>query len=240
MRFLDAGDSALVIEFGSEISEEINREIRFVTDALDGAHLDGVLDLIPAYRSILVNFDPLVLPARGIEDFVTALVKNRSKEAASSGGDVVEIPVLYGGEMGPDLDFISRHTGLEKDEVIRLHSCAVYLIYMLGFTPGFAYLGGMPKELSTPRLAKPRAVIPAGSVGIAAGQTGIYPVESPGGWQLLGRTPLKVFNYERSEPFLLSAGDYLKFVPVSAGEYASIEKAEAGGGYSPKRYRKEV
>jgi inhibitor of KinA len=109
---------------------------------------------------------------------------------------------------------------------------------MLGFTPGFAYLGGMPSELATPRLVKPRVLIPAGSVGIAAAQTGIYPVESPGGWQLLGRTPLKVFNYERSEPFLLNAGDYLKFVPVSAEEYAAIEKAENSGGYRPKRYRK--
>jgi KipI family sensor histidine kinase inhibitor len=238
MRFLNAGDSALVIEFGNEISETINREIKFVTDALDGAKLGGVLDLTPTYRSILVNFDPLVTPASGITDFVTGILKNHTGSREASGGEVIEIPVLYGGEAGPDMDFICEHTKLDRDEVIRRHSCVEYLVYMLGFTPGFAYLGGMPKELATPRLLKPRAVIPAGSVGIAAAQTGIYPVESPGGWQLLGRTPLKVFNYERSEPFLLSAGDYLKFVPVSAEEYAAIEQAENEGAYRPKRYRK--
>jgi KipI family sensor histidine kinase inhibitor len=238
MRFLSAGDSALVVEFGNEISEAINREIKFVTDALDRAKLRGVLDLIPTYRSILVNFDPLSVPAAGIMDFVTKTFAAYSESPEASGGEVIEIPVLYGGEMGPDLDFICEHTKLDRDEVIRRHSCVEYLVYMLGFTPGFAYLGGMPKELATPRLAKPRAVIPAGSVGIAAAQTGIYPVESPGGWQLLGRTPLKIFNYERPDPFLLAAGSYLKFTPISAQEYAAIEKAENEGTYRPKRYRK--
>jgi KipI family sensor histidine kinase inhibitor len=238
MKFLPAGDSALVLEFGSEISEAINREIRFVTAALDRAKLPGVLDLTPTYRSILVNFDPLVTPASGITDFVTQILKNKEESSEASGGEVIEIPVLYGGEAGPDLEFICGHTKLDREEVIRRHSSVEYLVYMLGFTPGFAYLGGMPKELATPRLLKPRAVIPAGSVGIAAAQTGIYPVESPGGWQLLGRTPLKVFNYERSDPFLLSAGDYLKFAPVSKEEYAAIEKAENEGGYRPRRYRK--
>ncbi|MDR2768520.1 MAG: 5-oxoprolinase subunit PxpB [Treponema sp.] len=238
MRFLPAGDSALVVEFGNEISEAINRKIRFVTGALDRAKLAGVLDLTPTYRSILVNFDALRVSASGIRDFVTKAFNSYSESSEASGGEVIEIPVLYGGEAGPDLDFICGHTKLDKEEVIRRHSSVEYLVYMLGFTPGFAYLGGMPKELATPRLAKPRAVIPAGSVGIAAAQTGIYPVESPGGWQLLGRTPLKVFNYERAEPFLLSAGDYLKFVPVSEKEYAALEKAENEGTCRPKRYRK--
>ena len=228
----------MVIEFGNEISEAINREIRFATDALNGAKIAGVLDLVPTYRSILVNFDPLVVPASRIMDFAAKALQNRREDSSSSGGEVVEIPVLYGGEMGPDMDFICGHTKLDKDEVIRRHSSVEYLVYMLGFTPGFAYLGGMPKELATPRLAKPRAVIPAGSVGIAAGQTGIYPVESPGGWQLLGRTPLRVFNYARKDPFLVSAGDYLRFVPISAEEFTVIAKAENEGNYRPKRTRK--
>jgi KipI family sensor histidine kinase inhibitor len=240
MRFLDAGDSALVIEFGNEISETINREIKFVTDALDRAKLKGVLDLTPTYRSILINFDPLTLPASVITDFVTKAFASYSGSAQVRGGEVIEIPVRYGGEAGPDLDFICEHTGLSSEEVIRRHSSVEYLIYMLGFTPGFAYLGGMPQELATPRLPKPRALIPAGSVGIAAAQTGIYPVESPGGWQLLGRTPLKIFNYERPDPFLLAAGSYLKFVPISGREYAAIETAENQGNYRPKRYRKEA
>jgi KipI family sensor histidine kinase inhibitor len=238
MRFLNAGDCALVVEFGNEISEAINREIRFVTDALDKARLDGVLDLLPTYRSILVNFDPLRGSAERIKEFVTELLNAPLGASEASGGELVEIPVFYGGEMGPDLDFICQHTKLDKDEVIRRHSSVEYLVYMLGFTPGFTYLGGMPKELATPRLAKPRAFIPAGSVGIAAAQTGIYPVDSPGGWQLLGRTPLKVFDYARKDPFLLSAGDSLRFVPISEDEYAAIEKAENEGGYHTKRTRK--
>jgi KipI family sensor histidine kinase inhibitor len=238
MRFLNAGDSALVVEFGNEISESINREIKFVTDALDKAKLPGVEDLTPTYRSILVCFDPLVISAGDITAFVKGILKEAS-EGGAGGGEVIEIPVYYGGETGPDLDFISQHTGLSSEEVIRLHTSVEYLIYMIGFTPGFPYLGGMPRELTTPRLQKPRMLIPAGSVGIAAGQTGIYSVESPGGWQLLGRTPVKIFDSEREQPFLLSAGGYLKFVSISKEEYDEIEKIEAARIYQPKRYAKQ-
>jgi inhibitor of KinA len=235
MRFLNAGDSGLVIEFGNEISEEINRRITYVTGKLDQAKPPGILDIVPAYRSILVNFDPLRISAGKIADIAGAAMDDFSASPGAAGGEVIEIPVLYGGDKGPDMDFISAHTGLPPEEVIRLHSSVEYLIYMIGFTPGFPYLGGMPKEIATPRLQKPRALIPAGSVGIAAGQTGIYPVESPGGWQLLGRTPLKIFDCNREPPFLLAAGNYLKFVPVTEKEYAAIEKAEAAGTYRPVR-----
>ncbi|MDR3341594.1 MAG: 5-oxoprolinase subunit PxpB [Treponema sp.] len=238
MRFLPAGDSGLILEFGNEISEGINRQIKFVTDTLDEAKLPGVLDLVPTYRSILVSFDPLRISATGIADIVTNSMHNFAAAEDASGGEVIEIPVLYGGDTGPDLDFIAHHTGLDREEVIRLHSSVEYLIYMIGFTPGFPYLGGMPKELTTPRLQKPRTLIPAGSVGIAAAQTGIYSVESPGGWQLLGRTPVRIFDCEREQPFLLSAGQYLKFCPISEGEYASIAQAAEDGAYHPRRYRK--
>ncbi|MDR2258303.1 MAG: 5-oxoprolinase subunit PxpB [Treponema sp.] len=239
MRFLNAGDSGLVIEFGNEISEGINRRITYVTGKLDRAKLPGILDIVPTYRSILVNFDPLGISAGEIADIAAAAMNDFSAFPGAAGGEVIEIPVLYGGDKGPDMDFISAHTGLPPEEVIRLHSSVEYLIYMIGFTPGFPYLGGMPKEIATPRLQKPRALIPAGSVGIAAGQTGIYPVESPGGWQLLGRTPLKIFDCNREPPFLLAAGNYLKFVPVTEDEYAAIEKAEAAGTYRPVRRGKE-
>jgi inhibitor of KinA len=239
MRFLNAGDAGLVIEFGSEISEGINRRITYVTKTLDRAKPPGILDIVPTYRSILVNFDPLRISAGEIAGIAGAAMEDFSASSGAAGGEVIEIPVLYGGDTGPDLGFIAEHAGLSPEEVIRLHSSVEYLIYMIGFTPGFPYLGGMPTEIATPRLQKPRALIPAGSVGIAAGQTGIYPVESPGGWQLLGRTPLKIFDCERAEPFLLAAGNYLKFVPVCDEEYGAIERAEAGGTYRPKRYRKE-
>jgi KipI family sensor histidine kinase inhibitor len=238
MRFLNAGDSGLVIEFGSEISEQINRQITYVTAALDRAKPPGLLDTIPTYRSILLNFDPLRISAGELAAIAGGAMEDFSASPVSGEGEVVEIPVLYGGEQGPDLDFICEHTGLPPEEVIRLHSSAEYLIYMIGFTPGFPYLGGMPPEIATPRLPKPRTSIPAGSVGIAAGQTGIYPVESPGGWQLLGRTPVHIFDCERDPPFLLAAGNYLKFVPVSGPEYEAIAQAEAAGTYRPRRYRK--
>lgn len=235
MRFLNAGDSGLVVEFGNEISEGINRRITYLTAALDRLRPPGLLDTVPTYRSILLNFDPLRITAGEIAGIVSGVMDGFSASPASAGGEVVEIPVLYGGDMGPDLGFISGHTGLSPEEVIRLHSSAEYLIYMIGFTPGFPYLGGMPKEIATPRLPKPRTSIPAGSVGIAAGQTGIYPVESPGGWQLLGRTPLRIFNYKRDPPFLLAAGDYLAFVPVTESEYNAIEQAEIAGTYRLRR-----
>lgn len=239
MRFLNAGDSGLVIEFGNEISEGINRRITYVTGKLDQAKLPGILDIIPTYRSILVNFDPFCISAGEIVDIAAAAMNDFSASPGTAGGEVIEIPVLYGGEKGPDMDVISAHTGLPPEEVIRIHSSVEYLIYMIGFTPGFPYLGGMPKEIATPRLQKPRALIPAGSVGIAAGQTGIYPVESPGGWQLLGRTPVKIFDHRRDPPFLLAAGNYLKFVPVTEDTYAAIEKAEAEGTYRSVHRRKE-
>ena len=143
---------------------------------------------------------------------------------------VYYLPVAYGGEFGPDLSFVSKHTGLTGEEVIKIHTGTDYLIYMLGFTPGFPYLGGMDSRLATPRLATPRTKIPAGSVGIAASQTGIYPVQSPGGWQLIGQTPVKLFEPTAQKPVLLNAGDYIRFFEVTPEEYrliaASAEKGE--------------
>jgi KipI family sensor histidine kinase inhibitor len=240
MRFLNAGDSALVIEFGNEIAESINRKLTFVVDAIDRAHIAGVRDMIPTYRSIMVNFDPLRVNTADIKAAAEEAEKRFAQSDVAASGVVVEIPVVYGGEYGPDLDFIVSHTGLSADEVIRRHSAPEYLIYMIGFVPGFTYLGGLPKELATPRLATPRQLIPGGSVGIAGEQTGIYPMDSPGGWQLMGRTPLKVFDAGRAEPFLLAAGQYLKFVPVGEDEYKRIAEAVAAGSYEPKRRAKEA
>jgi KipI family sensor histidine kinase inhibitor len=240
VKLLYAGETAVVIEFGNEISESINRQLTFVVNALDKAknagHIAGIRDLLPTYRSILVSFDPLRISAQEIFDEAAKAFTAYSATDASGGGEVIEIPVLYGGEAGPDLDHIAQHTGFSTDEVIKRHSSPEYLIYMIGFTPGFPYLGGMPKEIATPRLTTPRQIIPAGSVGIAGEQTGIYPMESPGGWQLLGRTPLKVFDSAREEPFLLNAGQYLKFVPISEDEFRQITADP--GACSPKRYQR--
>ena len=154
---------------------------------------------------------------------------------------VLEIPVLYGGEMGPDLPFVAEHAGLSEEEVIRIHSSTEYLIYMLGFTPGFTYLGGMSEKIATPRLKQPRVKIPAGSVGIAGTQTGVYPIDSPGGWQLIGRTPVKMYDPDRETPILPEAGQYIKFYPVTQEEYDAIRKEVDAGTFVLKTHaRKEV
>ena len=154
--------------------------------------------------------------------------------------DVLEIPVLYGGEMGPDLEFVAQHSGKTPEEVVKIHTSTEYLIYMLGFTPGFTYLGGMNEEIATPRLKTPRVKIPAGSVGIAGAQTGVYPIDSPGGWQLIGRTPVRMYDPDRATPILPQAGQYIRFYAIDQAEYDRIAAEEAAGTYVCGRHpRKE-
>ena len=201
-RLLPAGDSALVVEFGNEIAPEINARVRSLTAALEAESLAGVVELVPTYRSVLLHFNPLVVQPKVLEQQLLDLIDNLG-DLELPAPDVAFVPVCYGGEFGPDLDHVCEHTGLGAEEVIRLHTATDYLIYMLGFTPGFSYLGGMDERLATPRLKTPRTHIPAGSTGIAGKQTGIYPIDSPGGWQLIGRTPLKLYDPFRDPPVLL-------------------------------------
>ena len=168
-----------------------------------------------------------------------AFKKSETNESKSFSREIVEIPVFYGGELGPDLDFVANYNQLSSEEVVKIHSSEEYLIYMIGFTPGFPYVGGMSEKIATPRLQTPRTKIPAGSVGIAANQTGIYPVESPGGWQLIGRTPLQLFDYRKENPFLLDAGHYLSFKPIDQSEFNKISEEVLKGTYQVVRLRKE-
>lgn len=180
-----------VIQFGQEISPEINAQITAFVHLMREQHVEGVTDVIPAFSSLLINYDPRVIDYRKLKRRLEKLLKLEvSKKASSS--RIFEIPVCYGGEYGPDLENIAKHANLTPQEVIDIHSSSDYLIYMLGFLPGFSYLGGLDERIHTPRLANPRIRIPAGSVGIGGSQTGIYPLDSPGGWQLLGLTPLKL------------------------------------------------
>ncbi len=216
-RLLLAGDSALVVEFGDEISLEVNRKVHALADALGKASLPGLGEAVPTYRSLLIHYDPLRLSCDEVKAFVSEVLQT-CEEKLPLKPRVVEIPVVYGGESGPDIEFVAEHSGLfSVEEVIRLHSGAAYTVYMLGFAPGFAYLGGMPEAIATPRLETPRTLVPAGSVGIAGEQTGIYPIATPGGWRLIGRTPLKLFDPEHDPPTLLKAGDTVRFVPISEG-----------------------
>ena len=180
-------------------------------------------ETIPAYASLLVKYDPFLTDYAALCDRLRALEKRLSASVVQT-GKIVEIPVCYGGVYGEDLPFVAKHAGLSEKEVVALHSGQPYRIYMLGFLPGFPYLGGLNERLHTPRLSTPRTKIPAGSVGIGGKQTGIYPMESPGGWQLIGRTPLTLFA--PGEPLPYAAGDRIRFVPIDEDEFARIRKGE--------------
>lgn len=221
-RFLISGDKGLVVEFGNEISEAANIKVRNLYLAIQKSGLKGIYEMIPTYRSLLIQYNPLETDIERltgrlseIEDSLDSIVLPKPR--------ILEIPTLYGGEFGEDLKFVAVHNGLSEAEVIEIHSSVDYRIYMLGFSPGFPYLGGMSEKIETPRLKTPRTKISAGSVGIAGKQTGVYPMESPGGWQLIGRTPLKLYDPERSTPIMLRAGDYLRFVSIGKAEYDNIK-----------------
>lgn len=230
VRFLTAGDCAVTVELGSGISEAVNRRIRALSLALEEHSLPGVLETVPAYRSLTVHYDPELISCPALEAALRGLIGGLDQTSLPP-GEVLEIPVLYGGEEGPDLPFVAQHCRMTPEEVVARHSAADYLIYMLGFTPGFAYLGGMDERLAAPRLKTPRVCIPAGSVGIAGSQTGVYPLDSPGGWQLIGRTPVRMYAPERAVPILPQAGQHIRFRPIDRAEYDRIAAQEAAGTY---------
>lgn len=233
IKFLMAGEQGLVIEFGNAIDFEINALVHQTAQLMREKMVREVIEVVPTYRSLMVYFDPLFIRRTDLIRKIEELLSTASNVQAQDAARVVNIPVCYGGEFGPDLAFVAQHNGLSEEEVIQIHTSKPYLVYMLGFTPGFPYLGGMSERIATPRLEKPRTRIPAGSVGIAGSQTGLYPIESPGGWQLIGRTPVKAFDPESSQPFLFEAGDYLQFVAISPEEYDRIQDEAAAGRYAP-------
>ena len=230
-KFLAAGDRAIVIELGDEISIECNRRVHSLHRAIEREQPAGVVDLIPTYRSLLVEYDAAQVSYADIKARLVD-IRGSTAEVPEDDTTVVHLPVLYGAEHGPDLEFVARNAGMDVQEVVDLHSGTDYPVYMMGFTPGFPYLGGMSERIATPRLSTPRGVIPAGSVGIAEAQTGVYPIESPGGWRLIGRTPLRLFDVTRTPPSLIDAGDCVRFVPLShKDEYRHIEEQVASGEY---------
>lgn len=223
IKFLTAGDSAIVMEFGDTIEKEINARIAAVVENLKKKKIDGILDILPTYRSILINYDPVKISYGEMVETLKGLSKADSNKQSDE-VRLIEIPTLYGGEYGPDIDFVAKNAKLSKDEVIKIHSGTDYLVYMMGFIPGFTYLGGLDEKIATPRLKSPRLKIDPGSVGIAGSQTGMYPLESPGGWQLIGRTPLKLFDDTKEPPVFIQAGDYIRYVPIDQKEYDRIKK----------------
>jgi KipI family sensor histidine kinase inhibitor len=232
-RLLAGGDRAIFVEFGDAIHPELNRRVRHLMLAIAREKIPGVIETVPTYRSLLVYFEPLEISARKLKDTLRRLAHSAG-EMELAKPRLIEIPTAYGGEYGPDLEFVAAHNNLTPEEVIELHTSANYLIYMIGFMPGFPYLGGMSLKIAAPRLETPRTKIPAGSVGIAGTQTGIYPMESPGGWRLIGRTPLKLFDPSREPPALFQAGDYLTFTSITPEEFNQIKEAVEQGKYAVK------
>ena len=232
--FLNAGVADLVVEFGDTIDVATNRKVQNLFHRLRKLEISGVVELVPTYRSLLVSFDPRITRIENIQQII--LESDNQPDSSPSSSSVVMIPTLYGGEYGPDIDYVAANSGMTTDGVISIHAGTDYLVYMMGFSPGFPYLGGLDRRLATGRLESPRSSIPAGSVGIADDQTGVYPISSPGGWRLIGRTPIVLFDPETEPPTVINAGDYVRFVPLKAQEdYLEIEQQIKTGEYKINR-----
>lgn len=232
------GDCAISIDFGQVIDPKINRHIRQTIERIQELKLDGITELVPTYCALLIQYDAMLYSYSDICNLMEPLLEPSATDDANELVTVVEIPTVYGGEFGPDLGFVASHNNLSEDEVVAIHSGTDYLVYMLGFIPGFTYLGGMDPRIATPRLSSPRTLIPAGSVGIAGEQTGTYPSDSPGGWQIIGRTPVTMYDMSKEQAALLSAGDYVRYVPIDEAEYNRIKAL--GLDYVPSMYEVEV
>jgi KipI family sensor histidine kinase inhibitor len=224
-KYLPFGESALLLELGDTISLEVNRRVFALCEAITRTKIQGIEELVPTYRSLLVRYSPLKTTYKKLVRSIKALEKTLETLSVGTIGKKVIIPVVYGGDYGPDIGDVAKYHGLKEEQVVTLHSEREYHVYMLGFVAGFPYLGEVAAEIATPRLETPRLKVPAGSVGIAEKQTGIYPCEAPGGWRIIGRTPIKLFNPHQQPPTLLNPDDTVKFRPVAEKEYKKLENA---------------
>jgi len=232
IKYLHCGEAGIVMEFGNEISKDINAKIRSVVDLIDKDKHPYIIDILPTYRSVLIQYDVRKISYKEVveklKEYENANVSKQEEEVR-----LIKLPTVYGSEYGPDIEFVANHNNLSVEEVIKIHTSTDYLVYMLGFIPGFTYLGGMSDKIATPRLASPRTKIEAGSVGIAGNQTGTYPTDSPGGWQIIGRTPLQLFSPESEPPVFINSGDYIRYEQISEDEFKSIKKQLEEKTYKP-------
>jgi KipI family sensor histidine kinase inhibitor len=228
IRFLPAGDAALVVELGETVDESINRRVLALDRRLAALALDGVIECVPTYRSLLVHYAPDRIDHDTLVREIGTLARDLDVDGATR-GRLWRVPVAYGGEFGIDLGAVAAHHGLGEDEVICRHSAAEYRVYMIGFSPGFAYLGGLDPGLYISRRASPRPLIAAGSVIIGGQQAAINSVDAPSGWHILGRTPARLFHLRREPPFIFATGDRLRFEPIAHERYAPLARAAEAG-----------
>ena len=212
-KIVPMGDSAVLVQLGTEIDLATNQRVHRLSALLNSSPLVGVIETVPAYATLLIHYDPLALSFTQVKSYLKEKMI-QVDDRASQKPRQIEVPTTYGGEYGIDLESVARHCGLQIQDVIRIHSEKLYTVFMMGFTPGFPYMGKLDDTIVMPRLETPRTRVPAGTVAIAGSQTGIYPIDSPGGWQLIGWTPLRLFNPGSESPFLFSPGDEVKFIPV--------------------------
>ena len=232
--FYPQGDRVITIHFGNKIQKEIHQKVTIFTNVLEADPFPGMLEVIPSFTAVSILYDPakveLTPPNQTPYEEIVKIVKSKVFNIQLSNNqatNTVTIPVCYGGEYGPDLQVVANYHHLTEEQVIALHSNQEYIVYMIGFAPGFPYLGGLAKEIVTPRKATPRLKIQAGGVGIGGEQTGIYPIESPGGWQIIGRTPLQLFQKNSEQPSLLKAGDLVRFQPITPQQFRRMEVFES-------------
>ncbi len=235
MEFLPYGDSALLINFEQKIDEQINQRVIALHQALEISGIEAITFLIPAYCSITVGFDPMRITYEELKSIIASFAEEEANQVSKFPSAIINIPVCYEPPFAMDFDEVSNHTHLSSESIIALHTSTIFRVYMLGFVAGFTYMGILPKPLECPRKAVPRLKVPTGSVGLAGLQTGIYPSEAPGGWQIIGQTPLTMFDPDKSNPSLLQPGDRVRFKEVDTAEFERIKKLQ-----SVNEYRLEV
>lgn len=226
-RLLASGDTALVVEFGETVDRALNAQVMALADRIEAAHLPGVVELVPTFRSLMIHYDPLLTSQAKLADALQLLLVDL--DAVERAGRLWHIPVCYEGDLGPDLDDVAKATKLTAAEVVATHAGTIYQVYCVGFLPGFPYMGDLPPALELPRRTSPRLRLPQGSVCMAMRMTGVYPIESPGGWHLLGRTPVRLFDRRREDAVLMAPGDRVKFDPIGRAEYDRLEALASSG-----------
>ncbi|UNG01632.1 5-oxoprolinase subunit PxpB [Bacillus altitudinis] len=236
--FHPLGDAAIVIQAGTDISEDIHERVKQLFSCIEQHPFEGYVEAVQAFTNVTVFYEPYkvyqsaqlkqraISPYEWVKDYIENLLEDNWQEANQAKRRIVDIPVCYGGELGPDLEEVARINGLTPEEVVRIHTSGTYLVYMIGFAPGFPFLGGLSEKIAAPRRETPRMSIPKGSVGIAGKQTGVYPISTPGGWQLIGQTPLSLFRPNAERPSLLKAGDEVRFVQLSEKEFFSMKEED--------------